>query len=85
VVMLLTGYVMWWKRRPKGAFGPPPKFGPLVRNVNVVVVVAFLALMVLLPTVGVSFLIYLVVERLVWLARGRPSPSKPSAPTPTAV
>jgi uncharacterized iron-regulated membrane protein len=91
-VMLFSGYVMWWKRRPAGSFGPPPKFGPIWRNLNIWVVLGFVALMVLLPTMGVSFLIFLVVERLLWLARrgsrGTPSapPPAPSAPsTPTAV
>jgi uncharacterized iron-regulated membrane protein len=81
IALLVTGYIMWWKRRPQGAFGPPPKFGPILRNVPIWVIVAFVALMVLLPTMGVAFVIYLVLERLFWLARGRPSPPNRSTPT----
>jgi uncharacterized iron-regulated membrane protein len=85
IALLVTGYVMWWKRRPTGAFGPPPKFGPILRNVPVWVIVAFVALMVLLPTMGVAFLVYLVLERMFWYAFGPPWPplrSKSRTPTP---
>lgn len=65
IVLIIAGYRMWWLRRPAGGLGVPPRAGPLLRTVPVPLLVGFGALMVLLPTLGVSFLIYLVAERLV--------------------
>jgi uncharacterized iron-regulated membrane protein len=78
VVMLVSAYVMWWKRRPAGAFGPPPKLGPIFRNVPWPLLLGFVLLGVLLPTLGVSFLLFLLIERAVWLTR-RLRPSSPAA------
>ncbi len=64
IVLIIAGYRMWWLRRPAGGLGVPPRMGPLLRTVPVPMLLGFGALMVLLPTLGVSFLIYLAVERL---------------------
>lgn len=64
IVLIIAGYRMWWLRRPAGGLGVPPRMGPLLRTVPVPLLLGFGALMVLLPTLGVSFLIYLAVERL---------------------
>lgn len=77
VALLVTGYVMWWKRRPAGAFGPPPRLGSVWRDVPVPFLAGFVLLLVLLPVMGVSFLLYLLVERVVWLVRRRRRPSTP--------
>lgn len=64
IVLIITGYRMWWLRRPPGGLGVPPGAGALLRTVPVPLLLGFGALMVLLPTLGVSFLIYLAAERL---------------------
>jgi uncharacterized iron-regulated membrane protein len=65
LVLMISGYVMWWRRRPEGNFGVPPKVGPLLRTVPPAQLVGFGALLVLLPTLGVAFVAYLLAERLV--------------------
>lgn len=65
VVLMVVGYVMWWQRRPAGAFGAPPRVGPLLRTVPIPLLGGFALLMVALPTLGVSFLAYLLIEQIV--------------------
>lgn len=65
VGLIVAGYRMWWRRRPAGGLGAPPRVGPLLRTVPVPLLVGFAVLMVALPTLGVSFLVYLAVERVV--------------------
>ncbi|MDQ3987981.1 MAG: PepSY domain-containing protein [Actinomycetota bacterium] len=76
IVLIIAGYRMWWLRRPAGGLGVPPGAGALLRTVPVPLLLGFGALMVLLPTLGVSFLIYLAAERLLrairTLARAHP-------------
>jgi uncharacterized iron-regulated membrane protein len=81
MVVLFSGYVMWWKRRPAGAFGAPPKLGSLLRTVPLPLLAGFVLLGILLPTMGVSFLLFLAVERIVWVVRGRRPPAGPRAPS----
>ncbi|HYH51546.1 MAG TPA: PepSY domain-containing protein, partial [Acidimicrobiia bacterium] len=71
MVVVLSGYVMWWRRRPAGAFAAPPKAGPLLRTVPVPLLGGFGVLLILLPTLGVAFLGYLLAERM--LRRGAPA------------
>jgi uncharacterized iron-regulated membrane protein len=75
IVLLVAGYMTWWRRRPAGAFGAPPKMGSLLRTVPVPVLVGFVLLMVLLPTLGVAFVAYLALERVVRLVRLRRRPA----------
>lgn len=72
IVVIIAGYRMWWLRRPAGGLGIPPRVGPLLRTVPVPLLLGFVILMVLLPTLGVSFLIYLAVERMTRAMRTRP-------------
>jgi uncharacterized iron-regulated membrane protein len=65
ILLVCSGYVMWWRRRPPGAFAAPSKRGPLPRTVPLVLLAGFGLLMLLLPTLAVAFAIYLVAERLV--------------------
>ena len=64
--MVVFGYVMWWQRRPAGArVGRAPAAGALARAPGwglavVALVAAFLG--VLLPTVGVTLLLFLLVD-----------------------
>ncbi|GAA3732742.1 PepSY-associated TM helix domain-containing protein [Salinactinospora qingdaonensis] len=75
VVLILAGYRMWWLRRPAGGLGAPPAAGPLLRNVPLPLLVGFAVLMVLLPTLGVSFLLFLLAERLWRAVRAARPPS----------
>ncbi len=63
---------MWWRRRPVGELGAPPGAGPLLRTVPVPLLIGF-GLLMLLPLLGASFLIYLAVERLTRALRGADS------------
>jgi uncharacterized iron-regulated membrane protein len=75
IVLLVAGYMTWWRRRPAGAFGAPPKMGSLLRTVPIPVLAGFVLLMVLLPTLGVAFVAYLALERIVRLVRLRRRPA----------
>lgn len=67
--LIVSGYVTWWRRRPSGALAVPPRAGPLLRTVPIALLVGFGVLLVLLPTLGVSFVAYLVFERIVRAVR----------------
>ncbi len=69
IVIVAAGYRMWWLSRPPGGFGFPPKAGPLWRTVPVPLLLIFAGLIYLMPTLGISFLVYLVLERLVRAVR----------------
>jgi uncharacterized iron-regulated membrane protein len=75
LVLLFAGYMTWWRRRPAGAFGAPPKMGSLLRTVPIPLLAGFVVLMVLLPTLGVAFVAYLVLERIVRTVRTRRRPA----------
>jgi uncharacterized iron-regulated membrane protein len=77
IVLLIAGYMTWWRRRPAGAFGAPPKMGSILRTVPIPLLIGFVVLMVLLPTLGVAFVAYLALERIVRVVklRRRPAPA----------
>lgn len=83
--LIVSGYRMWWLRRPAGKLGAPPPIGGVLRNAPIWLLISFGLLMVLLPVLGVSFVIYLIVERLVRSRRGRARKGPPSAPKQPAV
>lgn len=68
IVIVLAGYLMWWRRRPPHGVGIPPKLGTL-RSVPIPLLVGFALLLVLLPTLGVSFVAFLVIEWIVQALR----------------
>jgi len=63
IFSVVSGIVMWLKRRPAGTFGAPKPM-PGAR-VPVPLVIGFGALCVLLPTVGVSFALVLLFDRFI--------------------
>lgn len=73
IVLIVSGYRMWWLRRPSGPFGGPPRVGPLWKAVPVPVMIVFGVLAFALPMLAVSFLVYLVVERI-WRSTRHPRP-----------
>lgn len=79
IVLIVSGYMAWWRRRPKGAFGAPPKPGPLLHSTPIPLLAGFAVVLWLLPALGVSFLIYLVIERAIWVFRRPRTPAEPAA------
>jgi len=80
---VLTGFLMWWKRRPADRTGLPGPASAAARaatptRAKVAVSIAGVVLGVLYPVFGVSLLLMLAVE--VVLTRRRTKPT----PTPTA-
>ncbi|WP_438388605.1 PepSY-associated TM helix domain-containing protein [Actinopolyspora saharensis] len=73
IVLVLAGYRTWWLRRSSGGLGVPPRMGPLLRTTPLPLLLGFGLLMVTLPVLGASFLVYLLLERLVRALRG-PAP-----------
>ncbi len=63
IFMAVTGFVMWWKRRPKGELAAPPKPSWERWPSGVKVIACILA--VLLPTVGLSILVFLLFDRMI--------------------
>ncbi len=80
IMLVIAGYRMWWQRRPAGAFGAPPEIGPLLRTVPVPLLAGFGVLLVLLPTLGVAFVVFLLVEQLIHTLRP-PAATVPPAGT----
>ena len=66
VLLPISGFVMWRRRRPEGVLGAPPQGDVPVRLGGVAVIMALL--MVILPLLTLSMLAVLLIERLV-LAR----------------
>ena len=71
VALVITGLVMWWRRRPAGGIGAPA--APPVRARTLVLLLA--ALLTLLPLAGLSLLLVLTAEAL-W-RRLTPRPPAP--------
>jgi uncharacterized iron-regulated membrane protein len=67
--LCVTGPWLWWKRRPTGKLGVPPK----ARRRPYLALAALLVLGVLLPTLGATLVLVAVIELVRWLARGRVS------------
>ena len=63
MVLVISGYAMWWRRRPRRALAVPPRVRPLLRTVPFPLLALFALALVLLPTLGVAFVVYLVGER----------------------
>ncbi|MFP1678481.1 PepSY-associated TM helix domain-containing protein [Alloalcanivorax sp. C16-2] len=59
VALVITGLVMWWRRRPAGGFGAPA--APPVRARTLVPLLV--VVLVLLPLAGLSLLLVLIVDR----------------------
>ncbi|MFV0257971.1 MAG: PepSY-associated TM helix domain-containing protein [Acidimicrobiales bacterium] len=60
--LVLLGYRMWWRRRPAGGLGTPPPVRQWLREAPVAVLVAAAVLGYLLPVLGVSLVVWLVLE-----------------------
>jgi uncharacterized iron-regulated membrane protein len=58
----VTGYVMWWQRRPDGRLGAPPPLPDGRLSVGLGVLI--LALAIFLPVLGASLVAVALIERL---------------------
>lgn len=73
IAVVAFGYKMWWQRRPLGGMGAPPPIRSWLRNAPLTLLAIILVLGWLLPTLALSLLVWLVIERaLLWtqIARG---------------
>ncbi|MFV0525910.1 MAG: PepSY-associated TM helix domain-containing protein [Acidimicrobiales bacterium] len=60
--LVLLGYRMWWRRRPMGGMGTPPPVRHWLREAPVGVLVAAVVLGYLMPVLGLSLVVWLVLE-----------------------
>ena len=80
VVLVAYGYRMWWQRRPKGRMGTPAPLRSWVRDAPLSMVVATIALGWLMPVLGLSLLVWLVVEAAWrWTTGDQPVPRPTTA------
>ncbi len=84
---VLTGLLMWWKRRPSGRTGVPGPASPATRAATpkkavLTVSVAAVVLGVLFPVFGVSVLVVLAVEAVLALRRQSRTGGAPSSAPP---
>jgi uncharacterized iron-regulated membrane protein len=63
LVLVVSAFLMWWRRRPQGALGAPPALAQPPRLAFFVVALV-IVLGVLLPTLGASLIVVLLAERL---------------------
>ena len=73
VLLVVSGVIMWWKRRPAGRLAAPPR----VAEARIGGAVAILVVMgVLFPLLGLSALALFAAERFVFAARGWVRPAR---------
>ncbi|WP_319437412.1 PepSY domain-containing protein [Mycobacterium sp. RTGN5] len=78
LLSVLTGLLMWWKRRPSGGSGLPGPASPAARantpkRAMVTVAVIAIALGVLFPAFGISLIVVLIAEGIVAARRDHAS------------
>lgn len=72
VVLVTSGTVMWWKRRPRGELGAPPRLG---RHVPPRLLAIIFGVGLAFPLAGASMLLIGAVDIMLTLGRGRLRPS----------
>lgn len=63
ILVCVSGYVMWWKRRPRGELGAPA--APADRRLGWGLCLIILGFALFLPVFGASLIVIAVIERLV--------------------
>ena len=82
IALVVFGYKMWWQRRPQGGMGEPPQIRAWLRNAPLALLAIIVVLAWALPTLALSLLVWLVIERAVlWsqIARGKPKAKSATA------
>lgn len=80
ITLAVSGFVMWWRRRPEGALGAPPLPAMPSRMGGLITILIFLA--ALLPMLALSLVALAAFERLQPRLWKRLTPSgKPTSPT----
>ncbi len=64
LTLVITSFLMWWRRRPQGVLGAPPALSKPPRLAPFVVGLV-VVLGVLLPTLGMSLLLVLALEQMI--------------------
>ena len=68
VLLVISGVVMWWKRRPKGRLAAPARVPPTrIRGAVAILILAG----VLFPILGMSVIVVFMIDRLVLLIFAR--------------
>lgn len=87
MTLAVSGVVMWWRRRPGGALGAPPR--PSTAKLRVVAAITLVAAL-LLPMLALSLVLLFLLDRLLlplwpsarrWFDRERPARSLVSGPS----
>ena len=78
LLSVVTGLLMWWKRRPAGRSGLPGPASPATRantpkGAMIAVTVVAVALGVLFPAFGISLLVVLIAEGIIAARRDHAS------------
>jgi uncharacterized iron-regulated membrane protein len=69
VLLAVSSFTMWWKRRPKGSLGVPPS--PAQSGALRGLLAIMIAVGILFPLVGVSLLLAVAIDRVVLLGARR--------------
>jgi uncharacterized iron-regulated membrane protein len=67
MLMAMSGFIMWWRRKPQGSLGAPPASHVRPKRTGLVVIIAILAL--LLPLLAASLLAMWVIDYAVLRVR----------------
>jgi len=62
LLLAVSGFVAWWKRRPKGGLGVPP--APESKSIGVGMGILIVALMIFLPLMAASLILVLILDKL---------------------
>ena len=62
VTLSVTGFIMWWRRRPKDGLGAPPAPRTLARNLAVMAIGGFFFLT--LPLFALSLMVVWLIDRV---------------------
>ena len=75
LTLAITGFVAWWKRRPTGSIGVPRTTKSISVGKGVVILIGLLA--IFLPLMGLSLIVVLLLDRLLFRKMGWFQPADP--------